>query len=102
MSTDVTDGMAGILPLTDDELCALALDADVDGPPERDAVPMAEYLAANGSPDNGGLLPSWYMPAPMSRLRPSWRSPVVFAIVSAFLLIEAAGLCSTFGQIVPG
>jgi hypothetical protein len=50
---------------------------------------------------SGGLLPTWYMPAPMTRVSPKWRTPVVLAIVAAFLSIEAAGLCSTFGQIVP-
>jgi hypothetical protein len=30
-----------------------------------------------------------------------WRLPVVLVIVAAFVIIEAFGLCSTFGQIVP-
>jgi hypothetical protein len=28
-----------------------------------------------------------------------WRTPVVLTIVAAFLLIEALGLCNTFGQL---
>ena len=101
MHAERTEEGTGSLALTDDELCALALGADVDGPSDHDAVPMSEYLAAHGSVADDGLLPAWYMPAPMSRIRPRWRTPVVLAIVAAFLLIEAAGLCSTFGQIVP-
>ncbi len=101
MGIQVTDSYADRIPLTDDELCALALGAEVGGPPADDAVPLADYLDARGSDDDGGLLPTWYMPTPMARVSPRWRTPVVLAIVVAFLLIEAAGLCSTFGQIVP-
>ena len=83
-------------PLGDDELTALAL-ADTPGlPPTADAVPLATYLG-----EEDGLLPAWYMPTPMTRIRPRWRTPVVVAIVAAFVAIEAFGLCSTFGQIVP-
>ena len=48
-----------------------------------------------------GLLPPWYMPSPMVRGGKSWRLPVVLVIVAAFVIIEAFGLCSTFGQLVP-
>jgi hypothetical protein len=41
------------------------------------------------------------MPTPMSRSSPRWHTPIVLAIVGAFVLIEAFGLCSTFGQVVP-
>ena len=79
-----------------DELTALALAALPGRPPAADAVPLATYLG-----DDPGLLPTWYMPTPMTRIRPRWRTPVVLAIVAAFVAIEAFGLCSTFGQIVP-
>jgi len=93
MSTDTSPVHDG---WTDDELTALAL-ADLPGrPPAADAVPLATYLG-----DDPGLLPTWYMPTPMTRIRPRWRTPVVVAIVAAFVAIEAFGLCSTFGQIVP-
>jgi hypothetical protein len=83
-------------PLSDAELTELALAAEPLSAPADDAVPLAEYL------DQGpGLLPSWYMPTPMSRVSPRWRLPVVVALVAAFLIIEAFGLCSTFGQVVP-
>jgi hypothetical protein len=29
-----------------------------------------------------------------------WRTPIIVAIVVAFLMIEAWGLCSTYGQVV--
>jgi len=83
-------------PLTEEELTGLALAAEAGRPPAEDAVPLASYLG-----DDPGLLPAWYMPSPMTRIRPRWRTPVVLVIVAAFVVIEAFGLCSTFGQIVP-
>jgi hypothetical protein len=82
--------------LTDEELTALALADQPGRPPAADAVPLATFLGVGP-----GLLPAWYMPTPMTRIRPRWRTPVVVAIVAAFVAIEAFGLCSTFGQIVP-
>ncbi len=82
--------------LTEDELIALALAADPNGPLDVDAVPLAQYLG-----EHAGLLPDWYMPTPMARTGARWRIPVVVAIVAAFVIIEALGLCSTFGQLVP-
>ena len=84
-------------PFTEAELTELALSAEVGLPPAPDAVPLADYLGG-GTP---GLLPAWYMPTPMARVNPSWRAPVVLTVVATFVLIEAAGLCSTFGQVIP-
>jgi len=84
-------------PFTEAELTELALAADPSLAADTDAVPMAEYL---GQVD--GLLPQWYMPTPMVRGGSRWRLPVVLVIVGAFVIIEALGLCSTFGQLVPG
>jgi hypothetical protein len=98
---EVTGGETGTVPLTEDELCALALGSDSGHLPADDAVPMADFLRSRGGDGGTGLLPAWYMPAPMARVSPKWRTPVVLAIVAAFVLIEAFGLCSTFGQIVP-
>lgn len=81
---------------SDDELTELALAADPDAPIGEDAVPLAVFL--DQAP---GLLPSWYMPTPMVRRGKTWRLPVVLVIVAAFVIIEAFGLCSTFGQLVP-
>lgn len=82
---------------TDAELTELALAADPGAPIDDDAVPVAVYLA-----QEPGLLPSWYMPSPMTRHSRGWQVPVVLVIVAAFVIIEAFGLCSTFGQLVPG
>ena len=45
----------------------------------------------------GASLPLWYMPPAMSRGGRRWKTPFVLAIVSAFLLIDALGLCNTYG-----
>jgi len=81
---------------TEAELTELALAADPHAPLDADAVPLGEYLS-----QTPGLLPTWYMPSPMARPGKAWRVPVVVAIVAAFVIIEAFGLCSTFGQLVP-
>jgi hypothetical protein len=86
--------------LTEDQLCALALAADPCVPMDDDAVPVSVYLGALSRA--GGLLPQWYMPTPMARRATGWRVPVVLGIVAAFLVIEALGLCSAFGQITIG
>jgi hypothetical protein len=90
-----TDGVLTEDPLTEAELTDLAL-ADPCGGVADDAVPLSVFLG-----QEQGLLPAWYMPSPMSRYSPRWRLPVVLVIVAAFLTIEAFGLCSTFGQVVP-
>ncbi len=86
----------GGIPISDAELEDLALRADPNAPLDEDAVPMATYLG-----QGPGLLPQWYMPSPLVRSEARWRVPVVVVIVAAFLVIEALGLCSTFGQLVP-
>jgi hypothetical protein len=80
---------------SDEELCALALAADPDQPLGTDAVPLNLYPAFGA-----GFLPTWYMPAVMSRTSGTWRAPVVLAIVVALLAIDAFGLCITYGQLV--
>jgi hypothetical protein len=82
-------------PLTDDELTALALAADLDAPLDEDAVPLHIHLAQFA----GAALPQWYMAPAMARSGKRWRTPVVLTIVAAFLLIEGLGLCNTFGQL---
>ena len=87
--------------LTDDELTELALAADPDAPIAADAVPLGELLAAGGSSGGNELLPGWYMPVPMGggRLLTGWRRRTVLVIVASFLLINAYGLCSTYGWV---
>jgi hypothetical protein len=89
----VTDDRLGDIPLTDAELTDLALAADPDAPLGADAVPFDLYLGR--MPE---LLPMWYMPRAMGR-GARWRTVVVVVLIAAFLLIDAAGLCSTYGHI---
>ena len=89
----------------DEELTRLALAADPDMAVPDDAVPIWQVLGTDGSDGSGGgaLLPSWYMPAPSGgsrRRRWSRRKRiVVLLVILAFLVIDAYGFCSTYGQI---
>lgn len=100
---DQYDPSAGELDLSDAELTALALAADPDRPVADDAVPLDVFLSQGpGFLSQGpGLLPQWYMPLATIRGGSRWRTVVVLGIVAAFLVIEALGLCSTYGQLVP-
>ena len=81
--------------LSDEELTELALGADPDAPLDAAAVPLESELSSGA-----GLLPSWYMPAvAIGRAHRYWKV-VVIVLVTALLAIEAAGLCSTYGQLV--
>ena len=97
LEDDVT---AGATELTDDELTALALAADPDIDVPDDAV---SFWALPGNGDGGAsVLPSWYMPAPMGSgpTGRRWlRRAIAITIIVAFLVIDAYGLCSTYGQI---
>ena len=86
--------------MTDDELTALALAADPDAHLDDDALSFWD-LAPEESEE---LLPAWYMPPPMarSRLLHGWRRTVVFLVIASFLLINAYGLCSTYGWVGRG
>ena len=80
-------------PVTGDELDALALAADPNAPISADAVPYDRVIGSGVS-----LLPDWYMGHATAVHASKWRRPVILAVVAAFLLIDAAGLCSTYGQ----
>jgi hypothetical protein len=82
------DGFDGI---ADDELTALALAADPDLQVDPDAVPMSLGGTA------AGLLPEWYMPAPMSHGGGWARRLLVGGIVVLLVAINGAGLCVTYG-----
>jgi hypothetical protein len=75
--------------LSDEELAveAMAADPDVDVP--DDAVPFGER--------HGGLLPDWYMPMPRSFRRTRPRVVAAVGLVLALLVVNAAGLCVTYG-----
>jgi hypothetical protein len=85
-------GFATEQPLTDDELTMLALAGDPTDPPPEDAVPLDVYLARSGPP-----LPLWYMPPAVRLGGRRWKMPFVIAVVSALLIIDAMGLCNTYG-----
>jgi hypothetical protein len=91
-STHITD--QGI---SDEELTALALAADLDAPLDDDAVALSEVVPGAGP----RLLPDWYMPAPMPGAAPvrGWRRRVIGCVILAFLTITAYGLCNTYGQL---
>ena len=86
---------------TDEELTELALAADPDAALADDAVPLSELLGSEEASGAGALLPGWYMPPPMgnSRLLQGWRRRIVLLIVVSFVLINAVGLCSTYGYV---
>lgn len=83
--------------ITEDELAALALTADPDQEVGEDAVSLWDVAPE----DSENLLPSWYMPSPMARTRllHGWRRSVVLLLIASFVLINAAGLCVTYGWV---
>lgn len=83
----------------EEELAAEALAAAPRDVPEEGAVSWWE-LTGQGHLD---LLPAWYMPSPRlgSRAVTGWRRVLLLALVATLLLICAAGLCSTYGRVVP-
>jgi hypothetical protein len=81
------------LGITDDELTELALAADPYAPLPDDAVPIGIHLSQFAA----APLPLWYMPPVARSGGRRWRMPVVLAVVFAFVLIEALGLCNTYG-----
>ena len=82
------------LNITDEELTELALAADPAAPLPVDAVPMSVHLSQFAA----APLPLWYMPAvARSGGGRRWKLPLVLAVVSAFFLIDALGLCNTYG-----
>ena len=86
-----------INPISDEELAELALAADPNLSLEG-ARPIAEFIGPAGE----STLPEWYMPAVMGgslHLR-GWRRGIIFSFITALVVIEAFGLCSTYGQIL--
>jgi hypothetical protein len=79
-------------PISDDELCALALAAAPITTLDADAVPWG-----GGDSRTPSLLPNWYMPSPSYHLRGRWTRAIVITLIVGFLVIDAFGLCITSG-----
>ena len=77
------------------ELTAQALAADPNAPVAADAVPFGA-----GPATAAGLLPSWYMPGPVTYQRRSWHRVAALSVIASFLVINALGLCITYGHLV--
>jgi hypothetical protein len=88
--------VTAVLTISDEELAAEALAARPEDVPD-DAVPWTDVV--DEPSDRLDLLPGWYMPAPMvgGRLLEGWRRRLALIVIVAFLAINAAGLCSTYG-----
>lgn len=80
---------------TDEELTALALAADPDQVPDVDAVPFRGTAQA----EDGLLLPLWYMPPPQPVGRSRRRVAIVAIVILALIVINALGLCITYGRL---
>src|SRR5690349_24512637 len=92
------DDLAGDVhgTFSDDELAEQALAADPDAGVADDAVPFAVARGAFGE-----LLPDWYMPAPAGPGDPALRGRrrvVSTVVVGSILLVNAMGLCITYGS----
>ena len=77
---------------SDEELTSLALSADPH--PTIDARVAPWRLTSSVG---NGLLPDWYMPAPTGRHRGKGTKVAIGVIVVSFVLINALGLCVTYG-----
>jgi hypothetical protein len=77
--------------LSEEELIELAMAADPDVALPPDAVPIDVHLSRLAP------LPLWYMPPVARSVAGRWRRPIVLTVVAAFLLIDALGLCNTYG-----
>lgn len=80
--------------ISDEELTALALSSDphpVIDPRVAPWRPVADAVT--------GLLPEWYMPTPSGSRRGPGTRVAIGIIVAGFVLINALGLCITYGYI---
>ena len=90
----VSDAVVSDAVVSDAELTALALAADPAAGLAPDAVPIDVFLGRVGA-----ALPEWYMAPVRTRALGRGGRLVVLAVVAAFVVIEAFGLCSTYGQV---
>jgi hypothetical protein len=87
-----TAGLVQADSISDEELTELALAADPDAPIPADAVPIGVYVSQFAD-----ALPLWYMPPVARSGSRRWKRPVVLVVVLGFVLIDAMGLCNTYG-----
>ncbi|HEU5301311.1 MAG TPA: hypothetical protein VFW06_03625 [Acidimicrobiia bacterium] len=87
-----------MVSITEDELDRLARTADPDVVLGDDAVSFWDVVDDAEAPQ---LLPTWYMPAPMRgrRVLRGWRRRIILTLVITFVVINAYGLCSTYGVV---
>jgi hypothetical protein len=78
--------------ISDEELTSLALSADPHPVIDANVVPWRPASDALT-----GLLPDWYMPTPSGRYRGTGAKVAIGVIVASFVLINALGLCVTYG-----
>ena len=81
-------------PISDAELTAQALAADPDAIPDPGAPPWSAFGGGDG------LLPDWYMPAPVTGRRGWGPRGIAALVILGFLVINACGLCITYGHLV--
>ena len=91
--TELTDEVGA--EVSDAELSALALAVDPDVDVPADAVPFAELTGTEPSE----ILPAWYMPAAVSGRLTGWRRVPPAFVVASLLVINASGLCITYGKL---
>ena len=87
-------------PLPDEELARQALAADPDMAIGDDA-PIFWDVTGHAP---ARTLGDWYMPAVVggTRLLHGWRRRLVLFIIVTFLVIDAYGLCNTYGWVAFG
>lgn len=79
--------------ISDEELTALALAADPHPVLGPDATPWQPPGAMSG------LLPDWYMPTPLTSRRGPAVKVAIGLVIASFILVNALGLCITYGFI---
>ncbi len=95
---DDSDDEIGTEEFSDDELAGLALAADPGASLGDDAVSVWTALGI----DRRSPLPPWYMPTAVGGTKPGrgWRRRSAVIVIVAFLVINAYGLCNTYGDIL--
>jgi len=86
--------------ISDDELTAMALAADPDTAVDDDAVSVWSLTET----EPARYMPEWYMAYPVggSRLLHGWRRRIVILVIVSFVVIDAYGLCNTYGWVAFG